>query len=154
MFLQKMWYHKDNTRGRQNKVPIGKEKNPRLRLVNASPFFDARGLCLCIQPVGHRGLAVAVGGAAGQGQRQGIFAGGQKPRQREFVRRPEGKRPPAKRRCLPHGTGLCVAAFAGYHPGTGCAAGKFQINFDKKEGFVYELHRTEGHLHLLPRRQA
>ena len=85
-----MWYHKDNTRGRQNKVPIGKEKNPRLRLVNASPFFDARGLCLCIQPVGHRVLAIAVGGAAGQGQRQGVFAGGQKPRQREFVRRPEG----------------------------------------------------------------
>ena len=58
--------------------------------MNASPFFDARGLCLCIQPVGHRVLAVAVGGAAGQGQRQGVFAGGQKPRQREFVRRPEG----------------------------------------------------------------
>ena len=58
--------------------------------MNASPFFDARGLCLCIQPVGHRVLAIAVGGAAGQGQRQGIFAGGQKPRQREFVRRPEG----------------------------------------------------------------
>ena len=58
--------------------------------MNASPFFDARGLCLCIQSVGHRVLAVAVGGAAGQGQRQGIFAGGQKPRQREFVRRPEG----------------------------------------------------------------
>ena len=35
-------------------------------------------------------LAVAVGRAAGQGQRQGVFAGGQKPRQREFVRRPEG----------------------------------------------------------------
>ena len=35
-------------------------------------------------------LAVAVGGAAGQGQRQGVFAGGQKPRQREFVRRPKG----------------------------------------------------------------
>ena len=38
-----------------------------------------------------------------------------------------------QRRRLPHGTGLCAAAFAGYHPGTGCAAGEFQINFDKKK---------------------
>ena len=45
---------------------------------------------LSFQSVGNRVLAVAVGGAAGQGQRQGIFAGDQKPRQRKFVRRPEG----------------------------------------------------------------
>lgn len=38
--------------------------------MNASPFFDARGLCLCIQSVGHRVLAVAVDGAAGQGQQR------------------------------------------------------------------------------------